>query len=116
MSGDTRLSTEVPAQNTYARSIMVQCTADAWIIFSSVSPRYIRLYIRYLIEGLTIAQAIAKLSGQGISQTITEVPMFIPANSFMTFRPTLGAAVTYYMNSVAGTIRFWIEGNTEGSE
>jgi len=116
MLGDTRLSTEVPAQNTYARSIMVQCTQDAWIIISSINPRYIRLYIRYLAEGLTVAQAVARLSGQSIAQTITETPMFIPQDAILTFRPTLGAAVTYYMNAVAGTIRLWIEGNTEGSE
>ena len=116
MLGDTRLSTEIPAQNTYARSIMVQCTQDAWIIISSVNPRYIRLYVRYLAEGLTVAQAVARLSGQSIALTITETPMFIPQDAILTFRPTLGAAVTYYMNAVAGTIRLWIEGNTEGSE
>ncbi len=116
MLGDTRLSTEIPAQNTYARSIMVQCTQDAWIIISSINPRYIRLYVRYLAEGLSVAQSVARLAGQGISLTITETPMFIPQVAILTFRPTLGAAVTYYMNTVTGTIRLWIEGNTEGSE
>ena len=116
MYGDARRTDEIPAQNTYARSVMVQCTQDAWIIISSISPRYVRLYTRYLAEGLSIAQSVARLSGLGIAQTITETPMFIPQDAILTFRPTQGAAVTYYMNTVTGTIRLWIEGNTEGSE
>ncbi len=114
--GDTRLSTEIEAQNTYARSVMIQCTEDAMFIMISLNPRYIRLYARYLAEGLTAAQAVAKLSGQSISQTITEVPQFIPAAAMITFYPTLGAAMTHFLVTAAGTIRVWIEGNSEGSE
>ena len=116
VAGDARGTGEPPAQNTYANTVMVQCTEDAFIIITSMSPRYIRLYLKYLIGGLTPNQAINRLSGEGVSATITEVPMFIPANAMMTFYPTMGAAITFFQSTASGTIRIWAEGNGVGLE
>jgi len=116
MLGDVRMANELPALNTYARNVMVQCTQDAWIMITSINPRWTRLYIKYLIEKLSSAQAIARLIAEGISMTITEVPHFIPANAMITFRPTMAVAITFYQNTASGTIRIWAEGNTEGME
>ena len=116
VAGDGRTVNEPEAQNTYARIVMVQCTKDAFIIFSCINPRWARLYIKYLIEGLTPNAAITRLSAESISLTITEVPMFIPANALMTFYPTMAAAITFYQSTSSGTIRIWAEGNQEGLE
>ena len=116
MLGDTRMGNELPAQNTYARNVMVQCTEDAYVMFTCLNHRWLRLYIKYLIMNLTVAAATARLATEGVSSTITEVPQFIPANAMITFRPTLGVAITFYQSTASGTIRIWAEGNTEGME
>ena len=116
MSGDARLSNEVPAQITFAQNVMVQCTEDAYIIFSSANPRYLRLYTKYLLAQLSSAHAIARLADEGISATITEISTFIPANALMTFYPTRALAITFYQSTASGTIRIWAEGNQEGLE
>lgn len=116
MLGDTRQRNELPAQNTYARSIMIQCTEDANIIISSINPRYLRLYTRYVLEEIPLVDIVRRLANEGITVTITEVPMFIPANALLTFYPTMGYAITFYQNTASGTIRIWSEGNQEGVE
>lgn len=115
-SGDTRNSNEMAALTTYARSVMVQCTEDAYIILVCINPRWTRLYTKYLLEKLTSAQAISRLSDEDISLYITEVPQFIPANALITFNPTMAYAIYYYYSASSGTIRIWAEGNTEGME
>jgi len=116
VAGDGRISGEPEAQNTYARTVMVQCTEDAYIIFSCINPRWIRRYIKYLIEGMTPYNAITRLSADEIELTITEVRMFIPANAMMTFYPTMATAITFFQSTSSGTIRIWAEGNQEGLE
>ena len=116
VAGDGRIAGEPHAHNTYARSVMVQCTEDVFIILSSINPRWIRLYIKYLIGGASEYDAITRLAAESISLTITEIPTFIPANAMVTFYPTFGAAITFYQSTASGTIRIWVEGNQEGVE
>ena len=96
------------AGQCYARSIMVQCTQDAWVIITSLNPHYLML----LAQGYTAAQIIAL----GISLTITETPMFIPATALIIFEPTYGSAITFYQSTVSGTIRIWADVNVDGNE
>lgn len=116
VAGDGRITGEPEAQNTYARVVTVLCNEDVFIIIHSINPRWTRLYIKYLIIGLSASDAISRISSEGVALTITEVPTFIPANTLMTFNPTLGYAITFYQSTASGTIRIWAEGNQEGLE
>lgn len=104
------------ARPVYARTVMVQCTQDAWIVINSINPRWVTAYITLLARYISSADAIGQLAAAGIPQTITEVPQFIPAGTIMNFSPTLGASITYYQDTLPGIIRFWIQGNAEGGE
>lgn len=104
------------ARGVYARSILVQSDQDAWMVISSINPRWVTDYINLIARRISSANALGQLAAAGILQLITEVPQFIPAGAMMTFRPTLGYSVTVYQNIVPGIIRFWIEGNAEGAE
>ena len=108
------------ARNCYARSVMVQCTQDAYVMITSLNPRWIRHYIQYIARGISHVDALARLVLDGIAQTLTEPATLIPQNAMITFNPTYGVAITFFfvaaIGQVTGNIRFWIEGNTEGSE
>lgn len=104
------------ARGTYARSIMIQCAQDAWIVIVSINPRWVMEYIMLVARGVSLADALGQLTTRGVPQTITEVPQFIPAGAMITFRPALGVSVTSWLNTVPGIINFWIEGNVEGAE
>ncbi len=104
------------ARHCFARSVMVQCTQDAWIILTSLNPRWLKRYNQYRYQELSHTVAVARLVTDGISQTILEITTFIPKGSMITLNPTYGIAVTFWYVSETGTIRFWIEGNTEGRE
>jgi len=104
------------SRTVFARSIMVQSIQDSWIVISSINPRWVTDYITLIARFVSSTDAIGRLAAVGIPQFITEVPQFIPAGAMITFTPTLGVSVTYYMDTVPGIIRFWIEGNAEGAE
>lgn len=104
------------ARTVFARSVMVQCTQNAWIALVSICPRWVTDYITLIARDISSTDAVGRLSDLGISQFITEVPQYIPANSMITFHPTLGVSVIFYQVTLPGIIRFWIEGNAEGAE
>ena len=98
------------ALNTYARNIMIYSPDQAvTIIFTSINPYYLIL--------INHGNTSAEISGQGISETITEISMTIPANTLITFYPTYAYAITFYnLTTTGGTIYIWAEGNMEGNE
>ena len=96
------------AFNTYGRYVMIQAEENAWISFISENPYY--LILRN--QGISAAE----LAGRGISSTITEEPQYIPADTLITFYPSLAISIVYWYDTVADTIRIWIEGNMEGNE
>ncbi len=114
MQGDGRRANELFAMNTYARLVRVQCTEDVFILITSLNPRWIELYLKYLFLRMTPANAVTLLATQGIAQTITDVPHLIGAGTIMAFYPLYGVGITFY--GVPGIIRIWSAGNTEGKE
>ena len=107
-AGDYASGTLLPRLQCYAREVMVQCTEDCWVMITSMNPEYLIL----LMQGYTVAQ----IAALGVAATITEVPQFIPNGDYLRFFPTYGYAITFYQSTVAGVIRIWVEGNTEGGE
>ena len=92
----------------YAREVMVQCTEDCWIIITSLNPEYVFL--------LGMGKTTTELATLGVPPMLVEVPQFIPSGDYLRFFPTYGYAITFYQSTVAGVIRVWVEGNTEGGE
>jgi hypothetical protein len=89
-----------------AREVMVFCTQDAWITIVSLNPEYLR---QATLQSLTNVAPTAP-------QFIIEAEQFVLANAMLTFYPTYGYAIIFRANVVPGTLRVWIEGNTEGGE
>jgi len=104
------------SRTVYARTVTIQCIQDCWIVFRSINPRWVTDYITLIAQGFSSNSAIGRLVLAGITETLTEVPQYMPAGAMITFTPTLGVSVTYYMDTVPGIIRFWIQGNAEGAE
>lgn len=92
--------------NCYARDILFLCDQNAWVSIISVNSEYVRQ---------AVLQAFAKVLPTA-SPTIIECEMYIPANQFMRFHPTLGLALIFRADTVGGILRVWSEGNVEGGE
>ena len=101
---------------TYARIITLNCTTDVIVIFTGGNPRYLNLIGVYTLQERTVAAAIARLAAEGISPTLTEVPMTLRGGNAYTFNPTHLAAVTYYHPTETGTLDIYIEGSQDGGE
>ena len=96
------------ARDTWAREIFVNATQDTWVQLVSLNPRYLMLQSQ-----LKTAADIAAL---GVPQYLTERQQLIPANGALTFRPTYGVSMNYWLDTIAGRLVVLVEGNTEGSE
>ena len=96
------------ARNTYAREIFVYVTQDTYVQIVSLNPRYLML--------LNQLKSAADITALGVPQLITEQQQFIPANGSLTFFPTYGVSMNYWLDTVAGRLVVDIEGNTEGTE
>lgn len=96
------------ARDTYAREVFVYVAQDTWVQLVSLNP-----YYSILLNQLKSAAEIAAL---GVPQFITEQPQFIPANGAITFNPTYGVSMNYWLDTVAGRLIADIEGNSEGIE
>lgn len=92
---------------TYARDVVVHCDQNAWIKFVSINPEYIRQSL--LASFKALPQTVAP-------QLLFEQEQYIPANTLCRFFLTFGYAVIFRANTVGGTMRFWCEGNMEGTE
>jgi len=96
------------ARNTYAREVFVYVTQDTWVQFVSLNPRYSIL--------LNQLKSAAEIAAMGVPQFLTEQPQLIPANGAITWSPTYGVSMNYWLDTVAGRLIVDIEGNTEGIE
>jgi hypothetical protein len=96
------------ARNTYAREVFVHATQDTYVQFISYNPRY-----HILLNQLLTPAQIAVL---GVPQYLTEIAQFIPANGAITWSPTYGVSMNYWLDTVAGRLIVLIEGNSEGVE
>ena len=92
----------------YGREVMVNCDQDVWVRIVSVNLYYLALK--------AAGKTDAEIATLGIPQTIIEAEEFIPKGAYITFYPTLGAAIIFRADSVAGTLNVWIEGNVEGTD
>lgn len=92
--------------NCYAREVLLYCSQDAWVRLISINPAYVQEAVLQAFTGVAPTK----------SQTILEVEMFLPANTYMRFYPTYGYGIVFRADTVAGTLRIWVEGNVEGGE
>lgn len=96
------------ARNTYAREIFVYVTQDTWVQLVSLNPYYSIL--------LNQLKTVAQITALGVPQYLTEIAQIIPQLGAVTFFPTGGVSMNYWLDTVAGRMMVDIEGNSEGVE
>lgn len=92
----------------YAREILFLCDQNAWVRVISLNPVYTRL--------ISQGKSAGYIASLNISQYITEVEQYIPANEFIRLFPTLAHGIVFRADTIQGTLDIWLEGNVEGDD